>query len=329
MATAINEAGATEAVEVESRALAPVAAQAVMELSADDIVNRLEKIQDVQRRAMKPKIDYGTIPGTGSKPTLLKAGAEKLCVLFRLDAQFETQQIFDGPHLTATTKCVIYHQATGQRLGAATALCSSKESKYAYRKGSRKCPQCGKEAIIKGKAEYGGGWICFKKKDGCGAKFADDDASIIGQAAGRIANENVADEFPTVLRMAEKRALIAAVRLVTGASAIFDEPMSDAEPENEHPSDDAPAINPFIKDGDKPVPLEKTASPQQRAKLWMIVKEKFGAVVGKEWLETRLESLAVTTKTMTPENVKLLTQWVLEAEVVQPEPAMEDQDIDY
>jgi hypothetical protein len=38
------------------------------------------------------------------------------------------------------------------------------------------CPKCGAAAIIKGKAEYGGGWVCFKKKGGCGAKFAYDPA---------------------------------------------------------------------------------------------------------------------------------------------------------
>ena len=35
------------------------------------------------------------------------------------------------------------------------------------------CPECGKPAIIKGKPEYGGGWLCYKKKDGCGAKWSD------------------------------------------------------------------------------------------------------------------------------------------------------------
>jgi hypothetical protein len=35
------------------------------------------------------------------------------------------------------------------------------------------CPVCGVVgAIIKGKPEYGGGWLCFQKKGGCGAKFA-------------------------------------------------------------------------------------------------------------------------------------------------------------
>ena len=34
------------------------------------------------------------------------------------------------------------------------------------------CPDCGSGAsVIKGKPEYGGGYLCFKKKGGCGAKW--------------------------------------------------------------------------------------------------------------------------------------------------------------
>ena len=38
------------------------------------------------------------------------------------------------------------------------------------------CPKCGAEAIIKGKEEYGGGWLCWKEKGGCNAKFTEDPA---------------------------------------------------------------------------------------------------------------------------------------------------------
>lgn len=37
------------------------------------------------------------------------------------------------------------------------------------------CPKCGKvKPVIKGKEEYGGGWVCFKKKGGCGATWQDE-----------------------------------------------------------------------------------------------------------------------------------------------------------
>lgn len=45
-------------------------------------------------------------------------------------------------------------------------------------KTSTLCPNCGKDAIIKGREEYGGGWLCYKAKGGCGARFTIDPATI-------------------------------------------------------------------------------------------------------------------------------------------------------
>lgn len=36
---------------------------------------------------------------------------------------------------------------------------------------ARVCPFCGKDTIIKGRAEFGGGWVCYTKKGGCGYKW--------------------------------------------------------------------------------------------------------------------------------------------------------------
>jgi nitrite reductase/ring-hydroxylating ferredoxin subunit len=191
---------------------------------------------------MKDGEHYGVIPGTKTKPTLLKPGAEKLCLLFRLDPEYELiERQYDGDHLTITARCVLFHAPSGQRRGSGLGSCSTREAKYAYRKGERQCPKCGKEAIIKGKEEYGGGWGCFKKKDGCNAKFKDGDAAIEGQKADRVANPDLADTYNTVLKMATKRALVAAVLNVTAASDIFtqdleDLPSHDARSEG----DDAP-----------------------------------------------------------------------------------------
>lgn len=52
------------------------------------------------------------------------------------------------------------------------------------------CPKCGKTAsVIESKPEFGGGWFCFPKKDGCGhkwqpqAKPMDNDAARAGHEA--------------------------------------------------------------------------------------------------------------------------------------------------
>ena len=195
-------------------------------LSAVAIRAQVNLIQDVMKTVMIADTHYGVIPGT-EKPTLLKPGAEKLCLTFRLDPQYESSEHFLGDHLFVRSKCTLYHQTTGRRMGSGEGSCSTKETKYAYRQGSRKCPNCGKEAIIKGKKEYGGGWLCFKKKDGCGAKWPEGAVEIESQSIERIANEDVADQYNTVLKMANKRSLIAAVLNVTAASDIFTQDVED------------------------------------------------------------------------------------------------------
>ncbi len=197
-------------------------------LTAADMRQQVQLIQQVMKEVMIGPTDenpegvhYGVVPGT-NKPSLLKAGAEKLCMVFRLAPEYDiVDKERDGDHLTITSKCTLTHIPTGQKFGSALGSCSTLESKYAYRKGARVCPECTADAIIKGKKEYGGGWLCFKAKGGCGAKFKDGDPAIEKQETGRIANEDKADQYNTVLKMSNKRALLAAVLNATAASDIF------------------------------------------------------------------------------------------------------------
>lgn len=195
-------------------------------LSIGDLREQVNLIQHVMKEVMQDGEHYGVIPGT-KKPTLLKAGAEKLCLVFRLDPQYETTERTEGTHLTVVSKCTLFHIPTGKRLGSGMGSCSTRESKYAYRQASKKCPRCNGEFIIKGKDEYGGGWLCFVKKGGCGATFKDGDKEIEGQASGRVPNEDVADQYNTILKMSNKRSLVAAVLNVTAASDIFTQDLEE------------------------------------------------------------------------------------------------------
>jgi len=209
-------------------------------LSVTDVRAQVNLIQHIMKEVMKRDEHYGVIPGTGTKPSLLKAGAEKLCLTFRLDPQYEIEQKQDGKHLTIVSKCTLYHIPSGQRFGSGMGSCSTLESKYAYRTSSRKCPSCGAEAIIKGKDFKNDGkptgWVCFAKKNGCGAKFKDGDEAIEKQAIGRIPNEDVADQYNTVLKMANKRSLVAAVLNATAASDIFTQDIEDMPHAEAHES---------------------------------------------------------------------------------------------
>ena len=197
------------------------------ELSIDDLVKRVGKVQEVSKRVMQDGHHFGQIPGV-KKPCLLKPGAEILCLTFRLAPSFDIHEtdLGDG-HREYRVKCILTHAPSKTHMGDGHGSCSTRESKYAWRQGERKCPHCGKGTIIKGKEEYGGGWICFAKKGGCGAKFKDGDAAIEGQTVGRVANEDLADTYNTVLKMACKRALVAAVLIVTCASDIFTQDVED------------------------------------------------------------------------------------------------------
>lgn len=189
-------------------------------------LNRREQITLFVKQIMKNGVDYGVIPGTGDKPALLKAGAEKLTTLFGLTKKFtiiDRVEDWTGaehdsePFFYYVYRCSLYR---GDLLIAeADGSCNSHETKYRYRKGERICPKCGQANIRKSK--QGGGWYCWAKLGGCGATFQAGDKTIEGQEVGRILNPDIADQANTILKMAQKRALVAATLLGTSASEYF------------------------------------------------------------------------------------------------------------
>lgn len=239
--TAVEEPIDRPAPGMEVVPAGPTAQLAVApQVEAGELVKRLDLIREAMQTAMTADVDYGVIPGTGGKPTLLKPGAEKLAVLFQLDVQTVTRKEWGpGDHLTVEASVTVFHAPTGIRLGSGEGLCTTREKKYGKRKADRVCPTCGATAIIKGKAEYGGGWLCWKKRDGCNAKFSDGDQRIESQQAGEVDNPDLPDTWNTVVKMAKKRAVIDAVLLATGASALFTQDAEDlgaqAQPEQPQP----------------------------------------------------------------------------------------------
>jgi hypothetical protein len=208
-------------------------------MDIDTMVRQLELVRTAMARVMREGEHYGRPFEGAKKPTLLKPGAEILGMLFRLDPQYKSEvvppDIGMGGHLTVKTTCTLYHIPTGNRIASGEGSCSTREAKYAWRDGGRTCPNCGAMAIIRGKEEWGGGWICFKKKGGCGQKFANGDQTIESQRWGRVANEDLGDEYNTVLKMANKRAHIAATLGATACSDLFTQDLEEAEHENPEP----------------------------------------------------------------------------------------------
>lgn len=201
-------------------------------LTVEQVSQRRQKVMDLMNSVMKKDVHYGTVPGCGDKPTLLQPGAQALTLLFNVGPTFEvakTDTEADGikGHRIFEVTCRLVNRGTGAVVGEGLGICSTLENKYRYRKSDRKCPNCGKPAVIKGREEYGGGWVCFKKKEGCGAKFADGDSAIEKQESGQVANTNPYDLWNTIQKIACKRALVHAALNLTGASELFTQDIED------------------------------------------------------------------------------------------------------
>jgi len=219
---------------VQASAVAPVSG----EYSVQKVVDQVAALQDLMHKVLKVDQHYGTLPGT-QKPSLYKAGAEKVNSMFRIGTgePVVTETDLGNNHRNYSVRLPMLHIPTNQIVGWGVGSCSTMESKYRYRVMARKCPKCGKEAIIKGSAKYGGGWVCWKKREGCGAKFDDNNFDIVNQTVGKVDNPDIADLYNTCLKMASKRAYIEGTLKVTAASDFFTQDVEDFQQNGETPID--------------------------------------------------------------------------------------------
>ncbi len=234
----------TDLIEVPEQAqTTAVAVSAPQHLeSVNEVRSQVNAIQGLMKEVMQDGIHYGVIPGT-QKPTLYKAGAEKIGLMLRLAPAFSREMMWDGVHLTVQAECTLTHTTTGTVIASAGGMCSTRETKYAFRQATRKCPTC-KAGAIKWSKFDGGGWYCHTKAGGCNAKFAADDTAITGQSEGREENPNIADTYNTVLKMADKRAYVAAMLFGTAASDIYTQDLEDFHQERTPPSRVDTAVSP-------------------------------------------------------------------------------------
>ena len=198
-----------------------------------------DRIAQIQRELMEVDVDYGLIPGT-PKPTLFKPGAEKLALIYGLAADLQNTFVpGDGetqPPLKYESACFLHLGSfDGPIVAVGHGTANGWEKRY-RREADKACPNCGATAIIKSKAEYGGGWYCFPKKGGCGSKFAENDEALAGQATDARGDPVLANDLQnTLLKMSEKRAFVDAVLRATASSSLFtqdvaEEPLVDNSP---------------------------------------------------------------------------------------------------
>jgi len=192
------------------------------EFSAPEVRDRVNLIQTVMQSVMKKDTHYGTIPYT-PKPTLYKAGAEVLCMTFKIAQEYKVEDLSSSSEARYRVTCVGRHQMTSQILGEGLGECSSMEEKYAYR-----AAVCKEEFDATPEANRRAKWS--KGKNGSAAYSTNQ------------VKTNIADLANTILKMACKRAMVAMTLNVTAASDIFSQDLEDFPEE----------LREFVKGDDQP-----------------------------------------------------------------------------
>lgn len=171
------------------------------QLTAADVRKQVNLIQEVMRNVMKENVHFGVVPGCGDRKVLLKPGAEKLAMTFRLSPSYvELPGSGEADdQVKYKIECRLTHIPTGRIVGTGLGACNSKEKKYRTRavyanKANEEEKAIGKKEIRTGKSET------FE-------------VYVIPQDPWDVQN--------TVYKMACKRAFIAAILNATAASDIF------------------------------------------------------------------------------------------------------------
>jgi len=173
-------------------------------------MQKIAQFQAVVQRTLKKDHDYGIIPGTGDKPTLLKPGAEKILMLMGLTSEYdviEKVQDYDKGFFAFTVKCTLYKKDLKITEGVGHA--NTKEAKYARRWVTEKKLPDGvdKNSLLK------------REKEGRYGKYTE----------YQIENDDPYTLVNTVLKVAKKRAQVDAVLTVASLSEIFTQDLEDYE----------------------------------------------------------------------------------------------------
>jgi hypothetical protein len=242
-------------------------------LTASDIRAQVNLIQEVMKAVMKNGTHYGTIPGT-QKPTLFKAGAEKVLMTFQLvsgDPKIEDLSISDLVRYRVTVPILT---RSGTLVGCGTGECSSDEEKYKWRR-----PVCDEEFDATPENKRREKWFKGKEKP-------------YSQKQVRTSPADVAN---TVLKMAHKRGLVAGTLVTTAASDVFDQDLEDMPEEMIHRDERRePVAMPHAKEhtatgvecvtGKVDEVSHKDATKTSAA--------RYGIMIGGAWYSTFSESFA-------------------------------------
>ena len=204
-------------------------------LPVEKIRQQVALVSQLLREVMIKDTHYGAIPGCGDKPALLKPGAEKICMMFRLAVSgIEVdERDLGGGHREYRINCMLT-SPDGHVVARGVGTCTTMEKKYRYRSDNTGRPVPAGYWKDRDPTFLGGPQFSPRKTD---------KGWVIVQ---QIENDNIADSYNTVLKMAKKRAHVDATITATACSDIFvqDEDAPAFDPES---GEVLPAEKPTVK----------------------------------------------------------------------------------
>lgn len=168
-------------------------------LSAADIRQRVNIVQEVMREVMKRDVHYGVIPGC-KKPSLWKAGSEVLLATFQIAPSIQVTDLSSDDCIRYQVKVQGVHAPSGTVVGEGIGECSSNEEKYKWRKAYDE--EWNATPETRRRIKFG--------------KYKDKQVRV-----------EPADVANTILKMAKKRAQIDMTLTATSASDCFDQDIED------------------------------------------------------------------------------------------------------
>lgn len=185
--------------------------------SINQVREQVGLIHQLMREVMKDGEHFGTVPGCGDKKILLKSGAEKLSMVFRLKPRFElTLREFQNGHREYEIRCILSDGTEG------VGCCNTMEGKYRYRSENTGQPVPKAYWDTRDPALLGGSQFSPRKIDKDGQK--------VWMIFHKVEHDNPADYYNTCLKMGKKRAHVDAIITATASSDIFTQDLEENQP---------------------------------------------------------------------------------------------------
>jgi hypothetical protein len=257
------------------------------------------ELEAFKKSIMIVGVDYGVIPGT-DRPTLLKPGAEKLALAFGLVPQFSVSNKIEdwtAGFFFYEINCELISKRTGDIVANGIGSANSKEPRYRWRNEQPVCPQCGAQLRRSKRTVASGddpGWYCWARMGGCGAEFPKSAIRV-----GRVENSEPYELVNTLGKMAQKRALVAAVLIATGGSSIWTqdvEDFSESEPPEDDEVIDVPLRERDVEDAPRPAPPKRGPGRPPKPKPTEEVISSADDKLWRRWLDIRGEALSLGVK---------------------------------